>query len=159
MRDRFWALLAVLLLCVTVAAQGQGGSWDAVKNLPAEERVRVDTWAHRESCIFISADEANLICERRSHFFFIPYDHRITFRKADVHAVRISHRVRSAFAGAGVGAAMGAGIGAGIDAQYSASLFGSHAALVFWGLLGAALGQEIGQYLDFLAGPVIYKAP
>jgi hypothetical protein len=159
MRDRLGALFAILLFCVAVAANGQGGSWDAVKNLPAEERVRVDTSAHRESCIFISADEANLICERRSHIFLIPYDHRITFRKADVHAVRISHRVRSAFAGAGVGAALGMGIGAGIDAHYSASVFGDHAGLAFWGVLGAVLGQTIGQHLDFLAGPIIYKAP
>jgi len=159
-RHRYWALLAVFLLGVAVAAHGQGGTWDAVKNLPAEERVRVDTWAHRESCIFISADEANMICDRRSYIFFlIPYDHRIAFRRANVRAIRISHRVRSAFAGAGVGAVVGMGIGAGIDAQYSASIFGDHAGLAFWGILGAVLGQTIGQYLDFLAGPIIYKAP
>lgn len=156
-RPKFTVLL--VLVCCAWTCRAQTGDWSKVEQLHHGEPVKLRVTVGRQVCNFVSADDSALHCEYRRSVFFVPVRHRMEFPRADVLEVRLSRQGLSTLAGAAIGAGAGAGIGAGIDAQAKDQQEEGHLVTVLLGFLGAVIGGGVGQHTDFLAGPVVYRAP
>jgi hypothetical protein len=81
------------------------------------------------------------------------------FARTEVKSVKLARQQLSMLTGAAIGIGLGAGIGAGVDAQQKTPGEDGHLVPVLFGFLGGMLGAGIGNHTDFLAGPMVYKAP
>ncbi|HEY4380178.1 MAG TPA: hypothetical protein VGN01_07520 [Acidobacteriaceae bacterium] len=148
------------LLAAAPATQAQArGSWMAVQHLPTGQRIRVHTPRRYTVCTFDSADDDSLICTQHRIIIFVPVNSSQVFRRSEVQSVKLSRQGASTLAGTAIGLGAGVGIGAAIDATAKDQAEEGHIMTVVLGLLGALLGEGIGNHTDFLAGPVMYQAP
>ena len=110
MRPSNLVLSAALVLCAPVHAQTvpEGSNWQRVQALPAGTTVHVKANNTSTSCTLKAVDADSLTCTRVKD---------LTFQRAEIRSIRISHRVRSTLIGAGVGAGVGVVVGIGVNAS------------------------------------------
>lgn len=154
--------LAVFLALVTFAgsarAQQAGSDWTKVQAIATGTLIRVSSQRRPTICSFITADPDSLTCVKTQTIFFIPVTHRLVYMKQEVTQVKLSRQFLSSLTGAAIGGGVGAGLGAGVESQYSSKEDG-HLATVVFAILGGSLGAGIGAASDFLAAPMVYRAP
>ena len=154
--------LATAIGCVTCAAQSSpspaGSDWGKVQQIPIGTLIRVSSQHRPTVCSFATADAETLTCTQTRTFFFVPVTHRLLYQRREVSLVKLSRLPLSVLAGAAIGAGAGAGLGAGIEGAHSGN-DDPHLLTTTFAVLGASLGAGIGSATDFLAGPVVYRAP
>jgi len=151
-------LLAALLSPFASAQPKAGSDWSKVEAIQPGTMIRVSSQHRPTVCSFVKADDDSLTCTRTRTIFFISITHRLVYMKQEVALVKLSRQFLSGLTGAGIGAGAGAGIGAGIESQQSSNEDGHLVSAVF-AILGGAIGAGVGSTTDFLAGPVVYRAP
>lgn len=157
-------ILAAILLCslLSPCANAQpiaGSDWSRVQAIQSGTLIRISSEHGRPTvCTFVSADDNSLTCTKTQTVFFIPVTHRMLYGRRDVTLIKLSRQFLSGLTGAGIGAGAGAGIGAGLESQQSSNEDG-HLVTAFFAILGGTIGAVVGGSTDFLAGPVIYRAP
>ncbi len=151
MRKSLAALVLGVAVCGTVSAQSPSSarSWDRVMALPAGTAVRVHTRTHSAHCKVKSAEPDSLTCVTGGD------GKTEVFNKADISNIKISHRGRSAIAGAAIGAGTGAAIGA--AAGQNGQIIGRGGLAAIFAVPLALLGAIIGVSTDFTVA-TIYKA-
>lgn len=154
---RLVALLAAATLCAAPAAKAQS-DWSHLQTIPAGTPIRVAALHHIFLCDFVSATPDTLACDSTRTQFFHTSTHHQKFTQPIVQSVKLSRLIASQLTGGAIGAGTGALAGYAIDAGYSNHEDRSLVMLLF-GALGALLGQSVGHYTDFLAGPTLYRAP
>jgi hypothetical protein len=153
------AVILASSLCPPAGAQQKAGSdWSRVQAIQPGTLIRISSQHRPTICSFVKADDDSLTCAKTQTIFFFPVTHRLVYLKHEVTLVKLSRQILSGLAGAGIGAGAGAGIGAGIESQQSSNEDGHLVSAVF-AILGGALGAGVGGATDFLAGPVVYRAP
>jgi len=151
-------LLAALLSPFATAQPKAGSDWSKVEAIQPGTMIRVSSQHRPTVCSFVKADDYSLICTKTQTIFFIPITHRLVYMKQEVTLVKLSRQFLSGLTGAGIGAGAGAGIGAGIESQQSSNEDG-HLATVVFAILGGVIGSGVGSTTDFLAAPIVYRAP
>ena len=159
---RFTAAMLGLALATACSAQTApppaGSDWSRVQQIPIGTLIRVSSQHRPTVCSFATADADTLTCTQTRTFFFVPVTHRLLYQRHEVNLVKLSRLPLSLLAGAAIGAGAGAGIGAGLEHSYSGGDDPNLLAVTF-AILGASAGAGIGGATDFLAGPVVYRAP
>jgi hypothetical protein len=157
---RLLVTIAVVMgAAVAARAQQAGSDWTRLQAVQSGTLLRVSSQRRPTICSFVAADSDSLTCMQTQTIFFFPVRHRLVFMQPEVTLVKVSRYALSTLAGAGIGAGAGAGIGAAIDASAKNQVEEGHLVTAVFGVLGGALGAGIGGTADFLAGPVIYRAP
>jgi uncharacterized protein YcfJ len=159
MNRRRYSMISVFLLGASLSVSAQSTGWEAVKHLPQDQQIRVRSLQGGLTCNLVLADDDALVCEQRRTIVFAPVHRQIMIPRNEIKSVRLSRQAVSMLAGAGIGAGAGAGIGAGIDASAKNQVEEGHIITVLFAFMGGLIGNGIGQHSDFLAGPVIYRAP
>lgn len=137
--------------------------WGRVQAIPIQSRIRVVGDKTKATCFVDAVTADQLTCSgsrgRKST--------QMAFSRDEVQQIKLTHRARSAAAGAAIGFAVGAGLGAAVGTDLNGTITygkttGSRAAgagaavgSVALGLVGGALGYG----LDMFGGPVIYQRP
>jgi hypothetical protein len=152
-------LLLATLLCPLASAQPKAGSdWSKVEAIQPGTMIRISSERRPTVCSFVKADDDSLTCTKTQTIFFIPITRRLVYARQEVRLLKLSRQFLSGLTGAGIGAGAGAGIGAGLESQYNSNEDG-HLATVVFAILGGVIGSGVGSTTDFLAGPVVYRAP
>lgn len=151
--------IVLLALLYTASASAQSGDWRVVKELAPGTPISVKYgrfWLH-DRCIFQSANEDVLVCERvfyGTSRLLIPPE--AVYRRKLVREIRLEHSDASNIAfGAAIGGAVGGALGAAGsgDTHPRAGL----GAGLLVGMGGAAIGGFIGRDFPILHGKVIYR--
>jgi len=156
---RVVTILLGVLPVSSIYAQSQNTGWDSVRRVTPGQAIRVKSSHHPIVCEFQQADDAGLSCVSRRAVFFFPVTKDIRFRREDIQSIRLSRQALSMLTGVAIGVGVGAGTGAAVDASAKDQKEEGHVLTVVLGLLGGLIGGGIGQNTDFLAGPVVYRAP
>jgi hypothetical protein len=154
-------LLVCLLLFPTLALAQQpaalaGSDWNHVHALPVGVNVHVKTKGHSRTCNYESSDDDTFTC--------LSNDKSLKFTRAEIRAIQITRRGRSALIGMIPGAAIAAGSGITLASEKCSNQgfidfcgLGAAVGVIFGGLL-VPIGAGIGAGTDF-ARSTIYKAP
>jgi hypothetical protein len=149
---RFFLLLMLMPTLTAFAQQAgsvlaAGSKWQRVEALPPGTKIDVSARSGSKRCFFKSADATSLTCVAKGE---------IVFQQAEIKAIKIRHRGRSA----AVGAAIGAGVGvAAAEAAWKPTWFPfsrSQSATAVALPIGG-VGAVIGALTDF-TGSTIYRA-
>ena len=154
-------ILAALTLCTALTANAQsapapaGSNWSRVQALPPGTGLHINGLPHT-TCTFASADADNITCSKSG-------GKSVTYARAGIKSIKLTHRLRSTLVGTGIGAGTGAIFGFAVGTDHSHGFFGDNAfrgaITLFFGTIGAVVGTPIGALTDFTAGSAIYKAP
>jgi hypothetical protein len=144
---------AIALPAPAQAAPPAGSDWQHVKALPINTYIHVQARTRHSVCTLKAVADDSLDCE---------YDtgvgtKELTFQRDEIKTIKIAHRVRSAFIGAGVGAGAGATAGA-IYARGNHYFAVPSAFAMIYGFVGLFAGAPTGYLKDFSASTV-YRAP
>ena len=150
-------LAAAFLLCTALSAPSQsapaGGNWSRVQTLPVGTGLHLNGKPHT-TCTFASADADNITCAKSG-------GKSVTYPRAGIKSIKLTHRGRSTLVGSGIGAGTGAIIGfaAGTskDSFWGDNAFRGAISAIF-AVSGAVIGAPIGALTDFTAGSTIYKS-
>ena len=140
------SLLALALLSLsTLAAVAQpapaaNSDWHRVETLPPGVRIYVNGTPHT-TCNFSRATPDSVTCTRGIG------GTEVSFDRAGITSIKVSHRSRSALIGVVVGT--GAGIGIGAAAGDPNVIAGRAAAAVVGAIFGAIIGPIFGGLTDF----------
>jgi hypothetical protein len=175
---RSFLIPVTLLVCISIASAQNipgppaGSDWSRVQNLAVGTDVRISSKhlqfggpiivprSQREYCIFVSASDDELVCNRTDRIFFFPIHRHFRFQRKEVAAVRITRSELSSFVGGAIGIGAGAGLVGGIAATNGETDHSEDVlAYALVGVFGAYLGSAVGKATDFMGGPTIYRAP
>jgi hypothetical protein len=165
-------LLTPAMFAQTTLKPPAGSDWSRVQNLAVGTDIRVSSkhfkfggpiivpHSQREYCIFVSASDAELLCNRTDKIFFFPIHRQFRFQREEVASVRVTRSELSAFVGAAIGVGAGAGLVGGVAATNSETDHSEDVlAYALVGMLGGFIGAGVGKATDFMGGPTIYRAP
>ena len=147
--------LALCLLAATSAnaqTPAAGSDWSRVQALPVGTGLHINGNPHT-TCTFASADADSITCTKSSK--------PVTYPRAGIKSIKLTHRGRSTLVGLGIGAGTGAVIGfaAGTskDSFWGDNAFRGAISAIF-ATMGAVVGIPVGYFSDFTAGSAIYKS-
>jgi hypothetical protein len=153
-----YKFLLLTFLCLA-GAQAQSQDWKVVTQLAPGTPIAVRYgrfWLHNR-CVFESATEAVLVCERVLYGYnrlFIPPE--AVYRRRLVREIRLEHNDASNIAfGAVIGGAVGGALGAAASGDTHTQARVGAGLLV--GMGGAAVGGLMGRDFPIRHGKVIYR--
>ena len=141
------------IILFTQSVQAQKGDWSAVERLRPGTPISVK-FRSRARCIFESATDDYLVCERlpRGPIWFGPSE--LKFSRRIIHEVRLEHSdCANAAVGTAVGAGVGFAVGTGLPSRGGSRLVSGG----FLGILFGAIGHAFGSDFPISHGAVIYK--
>ncbi len=135
------------------ADRTQDSAWSGVQALPVDTSMHINATHQHMLCQLKSVDAESISCTRNRGFGAKVY----TFQREQIRSIKLSRRMLSTLSGIGVGAGGGAIIGAALTNSQTTWFRGSWIAATTG--IGALAGGAIGYPSDFLAGPIVYRAP
>jgi hypothetical protein len=84
--------------------QAQTGDWQAVQDIPSGTYISIKNRHYRVKCIFGTATETELFCERRD---LAGNDARIRFDRQTIRQIRLEHPAESGALGLIIGTGLG----------------------------------------------------
>jgi len=126
-----------------------------VQALPPGTSLHINGKPHT-TCVFASADADSITCTKSGK------TPTVTYPRAGISSIKLTHRGRSTLVGLGIGAGAGAIVGFATGSSPNDGFFGPNflrgAVTAAGALIGGAIGTPVGYFTDFTAGSPIYKA-
>jgi hypothetical protein len=147
-------VLTTSFLLFSCMAQAQPGDWQNVENLPSGTSISIKLRV-RFRCLFQSATDEELICERTQRVWILSNSSEIKVNRKRIREVRLEHSdstnalVGAAVVGGGAAIAEAARVDGDAKTRTIAALFAGS----LFGLLGGVIGRDF----PILHGKIIYK--